>query len=812
MWALLTLACVAPPGAPGTVPEGSDSADTDDIPDTPDTADTDAKDTATDAGGPDTGIESVPGDDSHPFLREDVVHELVLTLSPESWEALAADGGSYVPATLDDGSVTLEVGVRIKGWTSAQPLTGKPSFKVDLDRFVEGQRYHELEAFDLHAELTDAAALSEWLAYRLFRDQGLPASRTGWAHLALNDEDYGFYTVVEKKDDQLIEHWWSDTSGSLYESSSESWPCDLDNPGCACFEVDEEGTGDSRADLERLCEVATGTDDADWLAAVSALVPMEAFTRFMATEIFVGAHDHYAGFSGNFYLYHEPATDQWWFIPSSMNNQFGSSSSVAPTCTATSYGLPDYRHGLLADRCQGDATCAALLDEALVSVAGSLRDSGLLDDIPAVAALIAPYVAADPRSPWTIDQFEGQVACIQDWLAGRAESLGIEPPEDCLGTGEDLEVLGVGTLSANQRCDRVTPEAPVFAVAAVTGTRVTLEAAPEGLAEGDEALLMVVQAAAAEDVGVSLLAEVVAVDGDEVQLAEAAPSLSGEARWTLQRVPTFRHVHVGPDGMLTTAAWDGSVGGVLAFRATGTVRIEAGGRITMSGRGYRGGPTGPSSNTDGYQGESLRGTGSGGGTPHQAYNASGGWYAANLGGGGAMVSGGGGEHAGGATAGTSWNGEAPPPAAGEVQGAAELSQPLMGSGGGGVAQIYDTYGPGGAGGGIVLIWAGRLEAEGEGALASEGQDATAWTRGTWTYGAGGGAGGSMHLVAEALELTEGALQASGGSGYTAVDRPGGQGGAGRIRVDCETLAGISCAAADWTGLADPAVGFVGATD
>ena len=157
----------------------------------------------------DTQTESVPGA-VHPFFREDLVHELGLELSETAWASLSADGSTYVEATLDDGAETLTVGLRIKGWTSSQPLTGKPSFKVDIDRFVEGQRYHDLEAFDLHAELPDAAAISEWIAYRLFRDQGLPASRTGWAWLTLSGADYGFYTIVEKKDDQLVELWWED--------------------------------------------------------------------------------------------------------------------------------------------------------------------------------------------------------------------------------------------------------------------------------------------------------------------------------------------------------------------------------------------------------------------------------------------------------------------------------------------------------------------------------------------------------------------------------------------------------------------------
>ncbi len=758
---------------------------------------------ATPASGDSIGdaeVESVPGT-VHPVFREDLVHELGLELSESAWASLNADGSTYVEATLDDGADTLTVGLRVKGWTSSQPLTGKPSFKVDIDRFIEGQRYHGLEAFDLHAELPDAGAISEWIAYRLFRDQGLPASRTGWAHLSLAGDDYGFYTIVEKKDDQMVEHWWDDTTGSLYESSSESWPCDLDDPGCDCFEVDEQGSGDSRSDLDTLCQAA-GTGSLD---EVRALVPWTPFLGFMATEIAIGAHDHYAGYSGNFYLYHQPETGSWSFIPSSMNSQFGTSTSYAPSCGAVAYTLEDYQHGILASRCQADEDCLDELYEALRGVVDHLSTTDLGKDIDAVEELVAPWVAADPRTPWSEDDLHAQVDCIRQWLAERPAALADVLPETCLGEGDDLDITGRATLATNQRCDRDTPEAPVWAVTDIDGASVGLAGPATGLDAGDEVLLVVVQGA--DDAGAFELGTVETVAADTVTL-EDAPTLTVGGRLTLQRVPTFVDVTVGPSGMLTTTAWDGSTGGVLAFRATGTLRIEEGGAVSMEGRGYAGGPTGPTDNSAGYQGETWSGTGIGGGSSADSYNQLNGAWAANEGGGGSNITGGGGEHAGGATPGESWDGSSHAPEAGEAYGDATLEHLGLGSGGGGVAYIYGIGGPGGAGGGVVLIWAGELLAEGASAVSARGEDGDAWTAGSWTYGAGGGAGGSIHIVADTLELPAGGLDASGGAGYAEVERVGGDGGVGRVRVDCDTVNGAECSEAALDGLSEPAVGHV----
>ena len=193
---------------------------------------------------------------------------------------------------------------------------------------VPGQRWDGLEGFDLINELQDASALGEATAYRVYRSAGLPASRTGFSHLVINGLDYGLYTAVEQKDELFVERWWpADDDGSLYESSTEAWPCDFDDPGgaqrCDCFEQDEIGVADDRGDLLDLCAIATDTPDAEWLGVIRDRMDWEPFLRSVAMEMVLGSYDSYAGYRGNFYLYHAPSADRWLIAPSSMNVQFG---------------------------------------------------------------------------------------------------------------------------------------------------------------------------------------------------------------------------------------------------------------------------------------------------------------------------------------------------------------------------------------------------------------------------------------------------------------------------------------------------------
>ena len=143
------------------------------------------------------------------------------------------------------------------------------------------------------------------------------------------------------------------------------------------------------------------------------------------------------------------------------------------------------------------------------------------------------------------------------------------------------------------------------------------------------------------------------------------------------------------------------------------------------------------------------------------------------------------------------------PEAGEVLGEPELERPLFGSGGGGVVQLGGSSGPGGAGGGLLILSVTRAEVAEGGRVAASGEDGSAWAAGTWTYGAGGGAGGSLILEAQTLVLGAGTVEALGGAGYADVDRPGGDGGFGRIRVGCDTVNGVACADGGFDGLVEP---------
>ncbi len=308
-----------------------------------------------------------------------------------------------------------------------------------------------------------------------------------------------------------------------------------------------------------------------------------------------------------------------------------------------------------------------------------------------------------------------------------------------------------------------------------------------GTAAGDEILIIQVQGTG---VGTYEFARLASVAGDTATLTRAlgaAYSSTGDNRAMVVRVPNYDNVSVINGGRLSANAWDGG-GGLLVFRARTEVRIESGGRIDVSGLGFRGGarPGGTTScgQAGGQQGESINGSGVFGDP------------AANDGGGGgggpdACVDcdvdspGGGGGYG---TAGTAGINPGNPSTAGQgglPYGVPELETELhLGSGGG---ESHYPGNPGGHGGGALMLYSPQLIING-GSVEIDGVDGSACPGG---HPSGAGSGGSALIEADAV-TTGDALTALGGTGHGVCEcegETGGSGGNGRIRILTNNLQG-----------------------
>jgi hypothetical protein len=358
------------------------------------------------------------------------VVEIDLALPQASIENLEAEPEeAYQPATFSLTAAgqthgPLEVGVRLKGGIgSFRTLSRKAAFKLKFDALVEGQTFFGLEKLTLNNMVQDPSMIRETLAYEAFRSLGVPASRTGYAYLRVNGEDYGLYLNVEVLDAVALPRWFGSTR-HLYEGS---YGADVAPGGAAAFEVDE-GKKSKREDLEALI-AAANAEEGDWSDGMAATADLEEMTRMWAVERYIGHWDGYAGLGGhlmpnNYYLHSGEAgedagvfrmlpwgTDQTWV-------------------TRLDFGQ---QGGLLFDRCRADASCAEMYREALVETRGALAALDLDSRAVELAAAVAPWQALEvaPRREYPPADVAAALESTRAFIAGRPGELAewLDPPQ-----------------------------------------------------------------------------------------------------------------------------------------------------------------------------------------------------------------------------------------------------------------------------------------------------------------------------------------------------------------------------------------------
>src|SRR5690606_2047107 len=111
-----------------------------------------------------------------------------------------------------------QIEVKLKGNSTFRDLNGKAAFNF---KFASGSRPDGLKRMTLNNMIKDGTYIRETSAYRVFHAVGLPAYRTGYAQVWINDVYYGVYVNLEKYTDQSLEHLFPGVeTGHLYENAS----------------------------------------------------------------------------------------------------------------------------------------------------------------------------------------------------------------------------------------------------------------------------------------------------------------------------------------------------------------------------------------------------------------------------------------------------------------------------------------------------------------------------------------------------------------------------------------------------------------
>jgi len=263
------------------------------------------------------------------------VLEVEVELAAADWDILRAEGRSlfdvfqgdnpgyeyteFTASATVDGERYEGVSVSKKGFLGSLSRI-KPSIKLDFGPAASGSP-RDFRRLTLNNDRQDQTHARQCLAFGLFSKAGLAAPGCNLAHVSVNGQDLGTFTNVEPIKKPFLARHFSSDEGNLYEGQTVDFvPEDLD-----AFQLKTNEAANDRSDLSALA-AALEADDAELVARLGANLDLDQYRDFWAIETLAGHWDGYDGNANNYYVYRDPASQRFQFIPWGTDGAFAESS------------------------------------------------------------------------------------------------------------------------------------------------------------------------------------------------------------------------------------------------------------------------------------------------------------------------------------------------------------------------------------------------------------------------------------------------------------------------------------------------------
>lgn len=154
--------------------------------------------------------------------------DINIIMDSADWEDMLSNATAeeYKECNVEiNGTTFYRVGIRPKGNTSlssiaSDPTTDRYSFKLEFDKYVDGQTCFGLDKLVLNNNYADATNMKEALIYDMFKYTGADASLYNYAKININGEYWGVYLALESVEDSFLLRNYGVQSGELYKPES----------------------------------------------------------------------------------------------------------------------------------------------------------------------------------------------------------------------------------------------------------------------------------------------------------------------------------------------------------------------------------------------------------------------------------------------------------------------------------------------------------------------------------------------------------------------------------------------------------------
>ena len=258
----------------------------------------------------------------------DRVLDIQITVSEQDWNKIRFQTRHFVevlnesrqfkppehPYTYVDANVSIDgvefpkVGIRKKGFIGSQNHN-RPSLKIKLNHVDKKGGIEDLTNLTLNNNQQDTGQVSQFMGYALFNAIGSPAPRCAYARVTVNGENLGIYSHVESMRNPLIKRAFGNDKGTVYEGTVVDFYKEWENS----FEHKRGDDKNGREKIKALIDVLAADEVTE--QSIGEYVDLNSFYRFWAIEGLIGFWDGYSGNNNNFFVYLNPETDKFHFLP-----------------------------------------------------------------------------------------------------------------------------------------------------------------------------------------------------------------------------------------------------------------------------------------------------------------------------------------------------------------------------------------------------------------------------------------------------------------------------------------------------------------
>jgi hypothetical protein len=358
---------------------------------------------------PTKGIEN----DLATAFNPSVVQDLFINITTDNWQDILNNplDEEYHETSITFNGVSLDsVAIRTKGGSSlssvARSTSDRYSFKLDINEYVDGQKFFGLKKFTLQNSFNDPSYMREVFAYDLLNEMGVATPQHAFVNFYVNGELFGLYLMVEAIDGEFLENNFANSNGDLYKpdgtGSDLQWiNNDIDSYSDINLQTNEEST-DNGAFINFVEQMDNGSTN---------VIEVDGLLRYMSVSVALSNLDSYHGtLAHNYYIYEQDGVFS--FLPWDFNEAFG---TFAMDCNSvdirelyidepTSGGLAD--RPMLANVFADDDNLAVYHDYLWQLIDGPLSSDTFSARVSEIADLIRDHVANDPSAFYGITAFE----------------------------------------------------------------------------------------------------------------------------------------------------------------------------------------------------------------------------------------------------------------------------------------------------------------------------------------------------------------------------------------------------------------------